>query len=260
MQPDYPDTGRETYHFAGGLMTVLVDGAFTSGRYALLLARIPPGNATPPHLHDDDSETLVMLGGAMTAETPGHSVILDHGETAILPPGQVHRLSNSRDEEATYLLLCAPSGFEAFVRRAGTRASDSAALPRQMTKDDVCLMVENAPAYGVRLTDGAELAQSMRDEVRADQRETFVAFGATIEILARLENDADEIVLVRATASSPDNGFPPNRPRSPLTCGSLPVRTAAGTANWPRHPRQHCWQSPPARCCDCCARIACRRS
>jgi len=209
MKPQYTKADLETYQFAGGLMTILADGAFTGGHYSLLLAHIPPGNTTPPHFHDTDSETLVILGGAMMAETPDHSITLDRGTAAVLPPRQVHRLSNPRDDAASYLLLCAPPGFEEFVRRAGTRVNESAALPRQMNEEDVRLMVEYAPEFGVRLTDGAELAHTTSNQVPNGPRETFVAFGATIEILAHLEDDTGGIVLIRATAMSPDSGLPP---------------------------------------------------
>lgn len=220
MRSTYPDAGHEIYQFAGGLMTVLADAAFTGGRYSLLLAQVPRGNTTPSHFHETDSETLVMLGGALTVETPGRSMILRVGDWATLPPGQVHRLSNAGDEDASYLLLCAPSGFEQFVRRAGTRIVDGVAMLRDVDDDDVRLLVGNAAAYGVRLTDGAEFAHPTRYDVPSDQRETFIAFGATIEMLARLGGEEDGIVLVRAVAIAPKSGLrAPNAPTARFFAG-----------------------------------------
>lgn len=200
MQSDRVETDRETYQFAGGVMTVLADGARTGGRYTLLLARTPSDNTTPPHFHDNDAETVVMLDGIMTAETASHSQALYPREVAILPPGEVHRLSNTTEKEAAYLLLCVPAGFEDFVRQAGTRVQSEAAAPKPMDEDDVRRMVENAPAYGIRLTDGAELAMPKSQDGPVAARETFVAFGTTIEVLARFDDDADAPVLIRATA------------------------------------------------------------
>jgi quercetin dioxygenase-like cupin family protein len=204
MQSEHSVVGQETYHFAGGLMTVLVDGASTNGEYSLLLATTLVGNTTPPHFHDIDSETLVMLEGSMTVETPGRSTVLDAGTAATLVSGKVHRLSNAGAEDARYLLLCAPSGFEEFVRRVGTPVDSAKAVPTQMTEEDVRLMVENAADYGVRLTDGTELAQPASGDVPAARKETFVAFGTTIDVLARINDGRDDIVLIRAAAIRPD--------------------------------------------------------
>lgn len=206
MQSEYTDAGQETYQFAGGLMTVLVDGAFTGGCYSLLLAHIPPGNATPPHFHDVDTEALVMLAGGMTVETPGRLAILNAGEAAVLPAAQVHRLSNAGKEDANYLLLCAPSGFEEFVRRVGTRIDHTSAAPAQMKEEDVRVMVECASVFGVRLTDGAELTRPVTNEHPVVPHETFVAFGTTIEILASIDDGRDGINLIRATAITPKGG------------------------------------------------------
>jgi quercetin dioxygenase-like cupin family protein len=200
MQSDRTEPGRETYQFAGGLISVLADGAHTDGRYALLLARTPPGNATPPHFHDTDTETMVMLDGVVTVETPGRSQLLYARELAILPPAQVHRLSNSGTTDANYLLLCIPAGFEDFVRQAGTRVANEAAVPTPMDQDDVRLLVDSAPAYGVRLTDGAELVTPMDQGVPVAPRETFVALGTMIEVVARFDEVVNGPVLIRATA------------------------------------------------------------
>lgn len=198
----HSDLDLEIYQFAGGLMTILADGASTGGHYSLLLADIPPENITPPHFHDIDTETLVVLDGVMTAETPGQLKILGAGDLAMLTPGQVHRLSNSGEADASYLLLCAPAGFEGFVRRVGLRVNAEAAAPKQMDEEDVRRMVEAAPGYGVRLTDETGLPRPASYIVAADRRESFVAFGATVEVLARCDDDGD-VVLIRAVAIRP---------------------------------------------------------
>jgi quercetin dioxygenase-like cupin family protein len=198
--------GNETYQFAGTLMTVLVDGTETDGRFALLLARVPPGNATPPHFHDGDSETLVVLDGAVTADTPGRSDVLYAGDASVLAPGQVHRLSNAGQTEASYLLLCEPAGFEQFVRQAGTQV-DANATARHMDENDVRLLVESAPLYGVRLTDEAKLTRPEGGSALATPRVTFDALGATVEILAEFGDDDDAVVLLRATSRRPTRGL-----------------------------------------------------
>lgn len=159
-----PQWLNEAYAFAGTKTTILIEGTQTEGRYALLSVRVPAGNATPPHSHDVDTETVMVLAGAMTVETPGRSAVVQPGEVVVLPPREVHRLSNAGPQEASYLLLCAPAGFEGFVREVGRRIGDDGAI-EAMDDGDVQRLVAAAPAHGVRLSDGAALVESQPDEV-----------------------------------------------------------------------------------------------
>ncbi len=53
---------------------------------------------------------MVILDGALTANTPARSAVLGDGEVVILPPGQVNRLGNSGQRDAHYFLLCVLRG------------------------------------------------------------------------------------------------------------------------------------------------------
>lgn len=225
MQSDLSGTGNGTYQFAGGLMTILVDGAYTGGHYSLLFVSNPAGNISPAHSHDVDTETLAMVRGAINVETPGRWTVVNTGEVAVLLPGQVHRLSNTGEENANYLLLCSPPGFEQFVRRVGTRVVDAGASPRRMDQDDLRLLVSNAASYGVRLTQGTELLDPPSMEFPDTTNERFVAVGTAIEILSRFDDDMDGVVLIRATPLEPNSDAVNRRTSS----SSAKARFFAGT-------------------------------
>lgn len=190
---------EEHYLFAGVLMTVLVGGSETEDRYALLVSRVPPGHATPPHLHDRETEISVVLEGTLTAETNGVAKVAHRGEAIQLSPGYAHRLVNAGVTEETHLLLCAPAGFEQFVRAVGTRVNDPSTPPRAMTEEEVKRILTIAPTFGIHFfADQAPLAApgpGPEDTSLAP----FEALGHRIEILARVSEHDDAITCVRAT-------------------------------------------------------------
>jgi len=202
---------QEDYYFAGGTMTVLVPGSSTDGRYALLHARVPAGNATPWHLHDAGTELLVVLDGAITAETLGRAILAQPGDVVSLPPCQAHRLSNAGPEDAAYLMLCVPSGFERFVRIAGQPIGDTitpaAATDGDGERRDYALFP------GVRSIDDEQMLEAPLEPARelasSPMSERFEALGASVEVLATLCDVEHGIVLLRATpASAPEEPAP----------------------------------------------------
>jgi quercetin dioxygenase-like cupin family protein len=226
-----PLAGAEAYFFAGSTMTILVDGSETNGRYALLLARVPPGNATPPHLHDADAEIMVVLDGAITVQTNGQTTLEQPGGVAVLPPGHVHRLANDGSSDASYLLLCAPSGFEQFVRTVGRRAEEDPSSKQSMTDVDVTRLVEAAPRFGIRLTDEAALFEPMREVLHDRADEQFETLGTRIEVLAIQGEGEHAVALLRATPAAEDTASKADSSRCPQPSGGLQFFAATGTGD-----------------------------
>jgi quercetin dioxygenase-like cupin family protein len=56
-----------TLTYMGSLMTFLVDGEETQGRFALMEYEAKPGNEPPPHLHELENETPYILEGEIEA-------------------------------------------------------------------------------------------------------------------------------------------------------------------------------------------------
>jgi quercetin dioxygenase-like cupin family protein len=111
----------------GSRATVLLDGAQTGGRFALLELRQVRGDEPPRHLHHWEDETLYVLHGELTVYLGDASLPAAAGTAVLLPRGVEHSyvvLSGS----ACMLALYTPSGFEGFFREladgaTGARAS-----------------------------------------------------------------------------------------------------------------------------------------
>ena len=80
--------------YMGNLITVLVRGSETGGRYALIngLARI--GNEPPPHFHQWENETWYVRKGSLEFFVEGQegSVMLGAGDSMFVPRGHAHGL------------------------------------------------------------------------------------------------------------------------------------------------------------------------
>ncbi len=187
---------QETIDFAGSRAQILLDGAATGGMFSLLLNTHPPGNATPPHRHDTDAELVFMLSGSLQIETDGRTRDLQPGECATLPPGRPHRIANRSAEPATSVLVCAPAGFEDFVRQAGERAQ-LGALPEPATDLDRARLATLAPVYGIELLDESSLREAPTSGSSA-ATEVLQVTGLTIEILAQSNSGAGNVALMRA--------------------------------------------------------------
>jgi quercetin dioxygenase-like cupin family protein len=91
-------------------------GIATPGRGAtevsVIQQRQAPGGSNPLHTHDRE-EVMVMLAGAITVAGVGEPVKLGQGDALIFPANQPHRIENTGDEPAEWLLI-APAGVRFF--------------------------------------------------------------------------------------------------------------------------------------------------
>jgi quercetin dioxygenase-like cupin family protein len=83
-----PDDAGTLPHLAlaGDTYTVLLTGADTAGRFALIDAYGPPGGGPPPHRHDFE-ETFSLLGGEVAFTVRGETVVARAGETVDVAGG-----------------------------------------------------------------------------------------------------------------------------------------------------------------------------
>jgi len=99
------------YWFAGGLWTVLADGAATDGSYCLFEQLIPKGPAAPPHMHRDMDEVFYMLDGEAEFLVGNRRETARKGTLVFIPRGTVHGFRVVSDG-ARFLNLYTPAGFD----------------------------------------------------------------------------------------------------------------------------------------------------
>ena len=83
-----------------------------SKEVSVIYQRQSPGGANPLHTHDRE-EVMVVIAGEITVAGGGDPVKLGHGDSLIVPAGQPHRIENSGEAPAEWLLI-APAGVRFF--------------------------------------------------------------------------------------------------------------------------------------------------
>ncbi|MEA2789238.1 MAG: hypothetical protein QOG73_1644 [Acetobacteraceae bacterium] len=141
-----------TIYFFGTRIRILVSGAQTGGAFCVLEVRSPAGNATPPHVHHRETETLHLLEGGITAVVDGRPVDAVVGDTLVLPPNVPHQLITGRRDTRS-LLFCNPAGFDDFVRAVGT---DTPAAPHPEGPDPAVMarVIAMAAEFGIDIQTG----------------------------------------------------------------------------------------------------------
>jgi mannose-6-phosphate isomerase-like protein (cupin superfamily) len=120
---------RKAYWFYGDLVTVLVSGEETGGRFCLLEFLQPPGEWTPLHVHKRSDETHFVLEGEATLHYPSETVVVGPGECAYSPMNVPHTRHVTSAEPVRALVLNSPAGFDKIVAAAGEPAAKLALPP-----------------------------------------------------------------------------------------------------------------------------------
>lgn len=78
---------------------------------SLAEARLAPGQSTTPHFHRRSEEIYYILSGEGQMRLAGEVRQVGGGDAIAIPPGVVHRLTNTGAEVLKLLCCCAP-GYE----------------------------------------------------------------------------------------------------------------------------------------------------
>ena len=128
-----PDSDERLPHIGlvGDTYTVLLSGADTAGRFALIDMFIPPGGGPPPHRHDFE-ETFIILEGELEATFRGSTSIVRAGDTVNIPANAPHRFHNVSSKSVRLLCLCSPPGQEDFFRAVGVSVATRTTPPPRL--------------------------------------------------------------------------------------------------------------------------------
>lgn len=112
----------EAHWFLGARATYKTTRSLNGGGLFLAEFHAPRGHGAPLHVHDDADEMFYVLDGRLTVEYAGQQHTVTNGGFVFGPRNVEHRFRVD-SEEAHFLLLTSPAGFEDFVRSAGEPAS-----------------------------------------------------------------------------------------------------------------------------------------
>ncbi len=103
----------ETKVHTGDPVRLLVGGARTEGRYALVEIDTRPGEEPPLHIHTREDELVYVVHGEIAVEVDGIQRRCRAGDCALLPRGGEHTW-RVESGEATLLILATPAGIEGY--------------------------------------------------------------------------------------------------------------------------------------------------
>jgi mannose-6-phosphate isomerase-like protein (cupin superfamily) len=127
-------------------VTILTSAEETEGRHDLTDSVMPPGAATPLHLHTAYEERLWVVSGSLTVWAGEATVTLRSGDFYTIPLNTSHAIA-SGPEGARALNISSPAGFAELIARAGTPLH----LATDQTELDVDLFNAVAEELGDRV-------------------------------------------------------------------------------------------------------------
>ena len=141
-----PGTGEHLWFF-GGLTTIKAagDGALVTEQTA------PRGSGSPLHVHHNEDEWFYVLEGELAIWVAGKTVVAGAGAFVFGPRDVPHTFVVS-SEQARFLLVTEPAGFEQFMRAAGEPAQRLEIPPPATEPPDVAALTAAAAEFGIAIT------------------------------------------------------------------------------------------------------------
>jgi quercetin dioxygenase-like cupin family protein len=140
----------EALWFLGILATVKSSTETTAGAVAVIEHHAPRGAGSPLHVHSREDEWFYVLEGELTFWVDGETSVAPAGSFVFGPKGIPHTFIVS-SEQARFLLVAEPAGFEGFMR-AGSRPAERLELPPPATEPpDIAAMSALAAEYGIEI-------------------------------------------------------------------------------------------------------------
>jgi mannose-6-phosphate isomerase-like protein (cupin superfamily) len=117
VQEAGPDLGPKLVEDVPGRVRVLLRGADSAGRIAVMDNVVPAGAKGPPLHHHDFDEAFYVLEGEATFQLGDALVTRRGGELVWAARGAHHAFANQSGADIRWLLICAPAGFERYFQR-----------------------------------------------------------------------------------------------------------------------------------------------
>jgi quercetin dioxygenase-like cupin family protein len=140
----------EAKWFLGTLVTIKSSSESTAGRVSVMENLAPRGSGSPLHIHRNEDEWFYVIEGELTLWVGGEVHTAPAGSFVYGPRGIPHTFTVS-SEQARFLLVVEPAGFENFVRTVGEPAQRLEVPPPASEAPDIAAMTAAAAEYGVEI-------------------------------------------------------------------------------------------------------------
>jgi mannose-6-phosphate isomerase-like protein (cupin superfamily) len=139
------------FSVAGDRVAILLSGEDTLQKYTVMEAIVPPGAGPPPHLHEREDETFLVLAGEIIFYLADKVIPLKKGEFIFAPRGISHHFRNAGSAPALLLETASPAGIERFFEAAGHPLKNLHDQPLPITSEDIQRMRVLAPQFGIQI-------------------------------------------------------------------------------------------------------------
>jgi quercetin dioxygenase-like cupin family protein len=140
----------EALWFLGQLVTIKSSGASTGGRVAVTETLAPQGSGSPLHVHHNEDEWFYVIEGELTFWVGGKVTVAPAG-SFVYGPREIPHTFIVSSEQARFLLVVEPAGFEDFVRALGQPAPQLVIPPPVTEPPDVERLAAIAAQYGLEI-------------------------------------------------------------------------------------------------------------
>ena len=146
---DPDDPSMRFVSIAGGTYTILLTGAQTGGRYALIDMHVPPGGGPPLHRHDFE-EMFSVVEGEIELTFRGEKRRATAGSTVNIPANAPHAFKNVGNGPARLLCMCTPPGQEEFFLEVGDPVASRTAPSPELSAEDKAQRADRAKALAAK--------------------------------------------------------------------------------------------------------------
>jgi quercetin dioxygenase-like cupin family protein len=140
----------EALWFMGTLGVIKASAKTTAGRVAVIEQLAPLGSGSPLHVHRREDEWFYVIDGELTLWVGGEVIKASAGSFVYGPRDIPHTFQVS-SEQARFLLVAEPAGFEDFMRAAGEPAASLTIPAPPSAPPDPAQMAAVAAEYGLEI-------------------------------------------------------------------------------------------------------------
>jgi quercetin dioxygenase-like cupin family protein len=140
----------EALWFLGILATIKSTAQTTGGAVAVIEHLAPRGSGSPLHVHSREDEWFYVIDGELTFWVGGEVSVAPAGSFVFGPKGIPHTFTVS-SEQARFLLVTEPAGFEQFMRAAAEPAERLEIPPAPSAPPDPAAMGALAAEFGIEI-------------------------------------------------------------------------------------------------------------
>jgi len=140
----------EALWFLGFLATIKASSETTAGAVAVIEHLGPRGTGSPLHVHSREDEWFYVTEGELTFWVGGQVINAPAGSFVYGPRGIPHTFTVS-SEQARFLLVTEPSGFEDFMRALAEPAERLEIPPAPSGPPDMTAVSKLAAEHGIEI-------------------------------------------------------------------------------------------------------------